>query len=144
MLQLTKSARPTATGPRRLLRDHPSYCHVCTNFEYDVAQCLIGLRNDIFAQAANRFIEVSATASEIYEGAENGCGSCSVLRWCINEATKAWAVWLPEDWKVTMVYCDGNAMRVYLIPEDDSATTVSQSTLTDGSLRVEIFTLSGI
>jgi hypothetical protein len=115
MIRLTKVAIPTLSPDLRSITRHASFCGVCLNLSPAVAEACIGGREHLYSNG--QAWDFTSTFGDLLAAANDGCGSCRILRGAIEGVFPGVVVWSEESWEekeimTTMV--EANVLRVYL------------------------------
>lgn len=140
-IKLIREAVPNDLGHKYGLQRHPSFCHVCTNFDWDVAKALYMLREGVIPHDSRyKAVYARPLLEEIEEAAADGCGSCLLLQECVQRFAKRS---LNPDTVISITYgsnCVGEYATLGIdfdhIPWDPNGQ------LTDIT-SIELFTIAG-
>lgn len=140
-IQLIREAVPKGQGYKHGVRDHPSFCHVCTNFDWGVANALYMLREGVTPHSGHiKAVEAHSLLEEIEEAAADGCGSCLLLQECVQRFAKDR---LDPDTQISITYgSNGIGEYVVLSVEFDNLPWDPNAKLTDIT-SIELFTVAG-
>ena len=112
------------------MRHDPLACHLCCNFDLDVAYALTtGVGPYTWVQQSYRTVQVRSGPEEVHAAAMAGCSSCMLLRECILRLVNIEMSDTSEG-QVDIIFLDGTALTVYV--DIDGVSTV-----------MEIFVLEG-
>ncbi|KAK4895646.1 hypothetical protein LTR49_028258, partial [Elasticomyces elasticus] len=108
------------------IKRDPAVCEVCTNLDWHVANALdSGSGTYIWVDPDQRAVRIVATLGDVSGEAEEGCGSCSLVREC---AVRLFGVDIDSE-------CDSDFELVYC---RNAILTIS---LESSAYKLELFTL---
>lgn len=73
---------PNGEGFRHGIREHPSFCSVCLNFDWEIARDLFMVREGLDLDMVYDGVSNTTPVRDVVEAATSGCGSCVVIQAC--------------------------------------------------------------
>lgn len=141
VLQLLNETKLSGEGYKHGLRDHPSFCFVCTNFDRAVASELYGLdvERGLYLDNFSDGVTVRAKYEDIAEAAAEGCSSCLLLREVLIAFKGEETFECSQTGEVAVTYLEGTTMTVATVDEDGNQVDSFELFTDPGQTSVRYF-----